>query len=190
FGHSGSIGSFTFRIISAFAHTASAEGTICAPTARYASSLNPEPSPAPCSTSTVWLSLASDSAPAGTSATRFSAVLISFGTPTITLCRHWVREKRPSAVRERKALAQSPTLHLPSALRPSSALHRGCDTARCRPPCSPNDTSGRWGSPATASAVPTSAAWHRSAHRRAIPRAPYAQTRRGSPPRPARPAPV
>src|SRR5258706_3706853 len=39
--------------------------------------------PAPCSTSTLWPSPTSDSTPAGTSATRCSAVLISLGTPTI-----------------------------------------------------------------------------------------------------------
>src|SRR5467141_2940746 len=88
-GHSGSIGSFTFKISSALDHTASADGAISAPTDRYASSLKPEPRPAPCSTSTVWPSLTSDSAPAGTSATRCSAVLISFGTPTITVFLHW-----------------------------------------------------------------------------------------------------
>src|SRR5512135_2506332 len=81
--HSGSIGSFTLRIISALAHTSSTEPAMVAPTARYASSAKPEPNPAPCSTSTVCPSPTSASAPAGTSATRYSAVLISFGTPTI-----------------------------------------------------------------------------------------------------------
>src|SRR5438034_902500 len=82
-GHSGSIGSFTLTSISALAHTSAAFGTSVPPAARYASSANPEPSPAPCSTSTVCPSPTSDSTPAGTSATRFSAVLISLGTPTI-----------------------------------------------------------------------------------------------------------
>jgi len=82
-GHSGSIGSFTLTIISAFAQTSAALDARVAPAARYASSPKPEPSPAPCSTSTVCPSPTSDSTPAGTSATRFSAVLISLGTPTI-----------------------------------------------------------------------------------------------------------
>src|SRR5207247_6876916 len=82
-GHSGSIGSFTLTSISALAHTSAAFGTSVPPAARYASSGNPDPSPAPCSTSTVCPSPTSDSTPAGTSATRFSAVLISLGTPTI-----------------------------------------------------------------------------------------------------------
>src|SRR5881628_174545 len=83
--HSGSIGSFTLITISALAHTSAGFGTSVAPAARYASSANPEPRPAPCSTSTLCPSPTSDSAPAGTSATRCSAVLISFGTPTIML---------------------------------------------------------------------------------------------------------
>src|SRR5881396_47148 len=82
-GHSGSIGSFTLTTISALAHTSAGFGTSVAPAARYASSANPEPRPAPCSTSTVCPSPTSDSTPAGTSATRCSAVLISVGTPTI-----------------------------------------------------------------------------------------------------------
>src|SRR5437867_7125203 len=82
-GHSGSIGSFTLTTISDFAQTPAAFGTSVAPAARYASSPNPEPTPAPCSTSTVCPSPTSDSTPAGTSATRCSAVLISLGTPTI-----------------------------------------------------------------------------------------------------------
>src|SRR5213596_1346058 len=82
-GHSGSIGSFTLTTISALAHTSAAFGTSVAPAARYASSANPEPTTAPCSTSTVCPSPTSDSTPAGTSATRCSAVFVSVGTPTI-----------------------------------------------------------------------------------------------------------
>src|ERR1041384_4535910 len=82
-GHSGSIGSLTFTTISARAHTSAALGTSVAPTAPYVSSPNPDPIPAPCSTSTVCPSPTNDSTPAGTNATRFSAVLISLGTPTI-----------------------------------------------------------------------------------------------------------
>src|SRR5882762_262842 len=82
-GHSRSTGSFTLTTISALAHTSAALGTTVPPAARYASSANPEPSPAPCSTITLCPSPTSDSTPAGTSATRCSAVLISLGTPTI-----------------------------------------------------------------------------------------------------------
>src|SRR6266550_4517037 len=89
-GHSGSIGSFTLTTISALAHTSAAFGTSVPPAARYASSANPDPSPAPCSTSTLCPSPTSDSTPAGTSATRFSAVLISFGTPTIMISPSYV----------------------------------------------------------------------------------------------------
>src|SRR2546425_6856807 len=84
-GHSGSMGSFTLTTISALVHTSAALGTTVAPAARYASSANPEPIPAPRSTRTLCRSPTSDSTPAGTSATRCSAVLISFGTPTIML---------------------------------------------------------------------------------------------------------
>src|SRR5712671_48815 len=119
--HSGSIGSFTFRISSALDHTASAEGAISAPTERYASSLKPDPSPAPCSISTVWPSLTSDSAPAGTSATRCSAVLISFGTPTITvllplplpLRRHWGPTRPRSDAPGQRTPPPAPTPHPP-----------------------------------------------------------------------------
>src|SRR5215218_2511602 len=81
-GYSTAIGSFTFMIISARAHTSST-GRSCAPTDEYCSSSKPLPSPPPCSTSTVWPACTSASAPAGTSAMRFSLVLISFGTPMI-----------------------------------------------------------------------------------------------------------
>src|SRR5439155_346462 len=82
-GHSASIGSFTLTTISAFAHTSAALGTSVPPATLYASSTNPQPTPAPCSTSTLCPSPTSDSTPAGTSATRCSAVLISFGTPAM-----------------------------------------------------------------------------------------------------------
>src|SRR5256885_8382702 len=48
-GHSGSMGSFTFMIISLPRHTAAAFGAIFAPTPVYASSGKPLPSPAPVS---------------------------------------------------------------------------------------------------------------------------------------------
>src|SRR6185312_10888329 len=79
--HSTSIGSFTFIIMSACFQTESASGAIDAPAFTYRSSAKPLPSPADFSTSTVWPLATRDSAPAGTSATRFSFVLISFGTP-------------------------------------------------------------------------------------------------------------
>src|SRR3954471_9750296 len=80
-GHSGLIGSFTFMIMSASRQTASASAPIFAPTDVYAESGNPLPSPAPFSIMTLCPAPTSASAPAGTSATRFSLVLISFGTP-------------------------------------------------------------------------------------------------------------
>src|SRR5256885_10830081 len=95
-GHSGSIGSFTLTTISALAHTSAALATSVPPATRYASSANPEPIPAPCSTSTLCPSPTSDSTPAGTSATRCSAVLISFGTPTIKTAEHRRSEEHTS----------------------------------------------------------------------------------------------
>src|SRR5688572_10470560 len=80
-GHSAAIGSFTFMIMSASFHTAAALGAMVAPTAAYSSSGKPLPSPAPCSTVTLCPAAIIASAPAGTSATRFSLTLISFGTP-------------------------------------------------------------------------------------------------------------
>src|SRR2546427_6737250 len=84
-GHSGSMGSFTLTTISALAHTSAALGTSVPPAGGHAPPATPEPTPAPCPTSPLWPSPTSDSTPAGTSATRCSAVLISFGTPTIML---------------------------------------------------------------------------------------------------------
>src|SRR5712692_40949 len=82
-GHSDSTGSFTLRIISALAHRSDALGTMVAPARSKASSPNPLPTPAARSTRTLCPSATSVSAPAGTSATRFSFALISFGTPMI-----------------------------------------------------------------------------------------------------------
>src|SRR5437899_567281 len=98
-GHSGSIGSLTFTTISALAHTSAALGTSVAPTAPYISSANPDPIPAPCSTSTVCPSPTNDSTPAGTSATRCSAVLISLGTPTIMPAPWYAVSDTPSVIR-------------------------------------------------------------------------------------------
>jgi hypothetical protein len=80
-GHSTAIGSFTLMIMSAPFHVASAFGAIFAPTAVYCSSVNELPMPAPVSTITSCPAATSASAPAGTSETRFSFVLISFGIP-------------------------------------------------------------------------------------------------------------
>src|SRR5688500_3010454 len=82
-GYSRAIGSLTFMSISAFAQTSAAVGTMRAPNASYCASSNPLPSPAVCSISTVCPLLTRASAPPGVSATRFSFVLISLGTPTI-----------------------------------------------------------------------------------------------------------
>ena len=75
------MGSFTFMIISASRHTVPASGAIWAPTAVYASSGNPLPTPPFVSIITEWPAATNASAPAGTRAIRFSFVLISFGTP-------------------------------------------------------------------------------------------------------------
>src|SRR5512134_3963978 len=112
-GHSTAIGSFTLKIISALAHTSSAVGRIVAPAATYAESGNPLPSPAPCSTCTVCPCPTSDSTPAGTSATRFSLVLISFGTPMIIVqtpvrVSGLVCRGAGSGERERRGGARSP----------------------------------------------------------------------------------
>src|SRR5678815_1338579 len=56
-------------------------GTMVAPAATYCSSLMPLPSPAVCWTSTRWPCATSWRTPAGVAATRYSRVLISFGTP-------------------------------------------------------------------------------------------------------------
>ncbi len=82
--YSGAMGSFTFTIISARFHTSSALWTSCAPTRSYSESGMPEPTPALVSTRTVWPALVSARTPAGTMPTRYSRVLISLGTPTIT----------------------------------------------------------------------------------------------------------
>src|SRR5690348_4773085 len=93
-GHSGAIGSLTFMMMSAAFHTASASGAMRAPAFTYRSSQKPLPSPAPFSMCTVWPAATSASAPAGTSATRFSLVLISFGTPMFMLSRNGQKLRR------------------------------------------------------------------------------------------------
>src|SRR5450759_2199257 len=87
--HSGSIGSFTFTTRLDAAQTASASCAICAPATRYRASLNPLPRPAPVSTMTVCPADTKASAPAGTSETRFSLVLISFGMPIFISFARW-----------------------------------------------------------------------------------------------------
>src|SRR4051794_8454009 len=68
------------------ANTAAASGTIRAPWEVYSPSMIAEPSPAPACTTTSWSCSTSSRTPAGVSATRYSSVLISVGTPTFT-CR-------------------------------------------------------------------------------------------------------
>src|ERR1043166_4570994 len=92
FGHSRSIGSFTFMIISLSRHVVAASGAILAPTAVNASSGNPLPRPAPVSINTECPAPTSDSAPAGTRAMRFSLVLISLGTPIFIVASGWKEE--------------------------------------------------------------------------------------------------
>src|SRR3954452_19458422 len=68
------------------ANTAAASGTIRAPWDVYSESEIADPSPAPAWTTTSWSCSTSSRTPAGVSATRYSSVLISVGTPTFT-CR-------------------------------------------------------------------------------------------------------
>src|SRR4051812_7462175 len=68
--------------MSAAANTAAASGRISAPWARYSSSAIAEPSPAPACTTTSCSCSTSSRTPEGVSATRYSSVLISVGTPT------------------------------------------------------------------------------------------------------------
>src|ERR1019366_1202917 len=81
--YSAAMGSLTFKTSSACAHTSSAVATIVAPLATYASSLMDDPTPAPASIKTWCPPEANSRTPAGVRATRFSSVLISFGTPMI-----------------------------------------------------------------------------------------------------------
>src|SRR5690242_15417685 len=100
-GHSTLIGSFTLRIMSASFHVASASGAIVPPAFTYSSSGKPLPSPAPFSIRTVCPSATNASQPAGTSATRFSFVLISFGTPIRMNDSGWSSGERARARRLR-----------------------------------------------------------------------------------------
>src|SRR5688572_29931855 len=107
-GYSTAIGSFTFMIISARAHTSST-GRSSAPTDEYCSSSKPLPSPPPCSTSTVWPASTTASAPAGPGAMRSSLVLISFGTPMILVGFAFaVEEAGPAERRERARTIYTP----------------------------------------------------------------------------------
>src|SRR5436305_13450387 len=84
-GYSGSIGSLTLTIISASAHTSSAEGMMVAPARSYRESSKPEPSPALRSTIQRCPASVSARTPAGVSPTRYSLSLISLRSPTITV---------------------------------------------------------------------------------------------------------
>jgi hypothetical protein len=77
------MGSLTFMTMSARDQTSSASLMISAPAMEYSSSVMPEPSPAPRSTSTVWPLLRNSWTPAAVMATRNSLFLISLGTPMI-----------------------------------------------------------------------------------------------------------
>src|SRR3954452_2254164 len=66
------------------AKTAAASGSMRAPWDVYSSSSIAEPSPAPAWMTTSWPCSTSSRTPAGVSATRYSSVLISVGTPTFT----------------------------------------------------------------------------------------------------------
>src|SRR4051812_13711951 len=68
--------------MSASPKTACASGRMRAPWERYSSSAIAEPSPAPACTTTSCPCSTSSRTPAGVSATRYSSVLISVGTPT------------------------------------------------------------------------------------------------------------
>src|SRR4051812_16477301 len=71
--------------MSASPNTLAASGTMRAPWASYWGSSIADPSPAPAWTRTSWPCSTSSRTPAGVSATRYSSVLISVGTPTFTL---------------------------------------------------------------------------------------------------------
>src|SRR3954463_1900088 len=68
--------------MSAWSNTAWASSTMRAPWAVYSSSAIAEPSPAPFCTMTSCSCSTSSRTPEGVSATRYSSVLISVGTPT------------------------------------------------------------------------------------------------------------
>src|SRR4051794_40791731 len=83
-------GSLTLTIMSDCAKTAAASGRIEAPWEMYSASEIAEPSPAPAWTTTSWPCSTSSRTPEGVSATRYSSVLISVGTPTfIWSFRRW-----------------------------------------------------------------------------------------------------
>src|SRR3954451_4786063 len=71
--------------MSASPNTAAASGRMRAPWASYCGSSIADPSPAPAWIRTSWPCSTSSRTPAGVSATRYSSVLISVGTPTFTL---------------------------------------------------------------------------------------------------------
>src|SRR6476646_7672884 len=91
--YSGWIGSFTLRRRSACPHASSTD-TMRAPARSYCASGKALPSPAVVSTRTSWPRWISSRAPAGVSATRYSSVLISFGTPIRKARRHYLAGPR------------------------------------------------------------------------------------------------
>src|SRR3989440_1114810 len=98
--YSGSIGSLTLSRRSASSQASSTE-TIRAPARSYCSSGNALPSPAVVSTRTSCPRWTSSRAPAGVNATRYSSVLISFGTPIRTAREPYIFDRRvPTNVAE------------------------------------------------------------------------------------------
>src|SRR5215216_5113444 len=82
--------------MSASPKTDSASGRMRAPCAVYSASSIAEPSPAPCWMTTSWPWSDSSRTPAGVSATRYSSVLISVGTPTFKTQSFLVDELAPA----------------------------------------------------------------------------------------------
>src|SRR4051812_45709010 len=132
--------------MSASPKTASASGTICAPCASYRASAMADPSPAPAWTTTSCPASASSRTPAGVSATRYSSVLISVGTPTRTNSSSdelapSQREPELDAVAGVREVTPGQLLHLadPVAQRVAGAGKRPSGTSPPAPflPCGP-----------------------------------------------------
>src|SRR5438093_1327186 len=75
-------GSLTLQMTSPRSQTSEAVAAISAPARRYSSSVMAAPTPAPVSTTTVEPWWMSSDTPSGVTATRYSFVFVSFGTPT------------------------------------------------------------------------------------------------------------
>jgi hypothetical protein len=84
-GYSGTIGSFTFTIISPSPQTSSAVAKMVAPARWYSESSKPEPAPALVSTITRCPASVKARTPAGVNPTRYSLSFISLGSPMITV---------------------------------------------------------------------------------------------------------